>query len=181
MPGFVPQQVHRQRAAEASAQDAEGEQGLLRDPPPPGSGCHLVIGIHTEAENVQQEEKCCDESLHVGSRPFFDAGRMLYYTSYLFCWGQIILQPRCFDDCPLFCDCECYIQTSSQKSWSGSSPPFLHGVLREDSRPARRWKLKRRKANTADGTRYTSINRPCCSIYSMNSPHYIPCPIAGLC
>jgi hypothetical protein len=94
MLGFVPQQVHRQRAPEASAQDAEGEQALLRDPPPPGSGCHLVIGIHAEAENVQQDENCCDESLPVCS-PFF-------YTSNLFCCGQIILQPRCLDDCPTF-------------------------------------------------------------------------------
>jgi hypothetical protein len=99
MLGFVPQQVHRQRAAKASTQDTDGEQALLRDPPPPGSGCHLVIGIHAETEDVQQDENCCDESLHVCS-PFFDARSRLYYTSDLFCCGPIILQPRCLDDCP---------------------------------------------------------------------------------
>ena len=108
MLGFVPQQVHRQRASEASAQDTDGEQALLRDPPPPGFCCHLVIGIHAETENVQQDENCCDESLHVCYGPFFDAGSMLYYTSNLFCCGQIILQPRCLDDCPLLCYCGCF-------------------------------------------------------------------------
>jgi hypothetical protein len=92
MLGFVPQQVHRQRASEASTQDTDGEQGLLRDPPPPGFCCHLVIGIHAETDHVQQDENCCDESLHVGS-PFFDAGRMPYYTRDLFCCGQIIDLP----------------------------------------------------------------------------------------
>jgi len=67
MLGFVPQQVHRQRAAEASTQDTDGEQTLLRDPPPPGFCCNLVIGIQAETDNVQQDVDCYDESLHVCS------------------------------------------------------------------------------------------------------------------
>jgi len=67
MLGFVPQQVHRQRAAEASAQDTDGEQALLRDPPPPRFCCNLVIGIQAETDKVQQDVDCYDESLHVCS------------------------------------------------------------------------------------------------------------------